>query len=177
MRHITFTTTVYTFDELSDRAKENAVSRLCDINVDYEWWDCTYEDAARVGLKITGFDVGRGNSITGDFTESADECAEMILVDHGEGCETFKTASAYLASRGELVSRFSDGVDTDAVAEGNEYDFDCECDELDREFKRDLLEDYLSILRNEYEYLTSEEAIIETILANEYEFDEDGMLA
>ena len=33
------------------------------------------------------------------------------------------------------------------------------------------------MLRNEYEYLTSEEAVIESIRANEYEFTEDGKLA
>lgn len=32
-------------------------------------------------------------------------------------------------------------------------------------------------LRNEYEYLTSEEAIIDTIKANDYDFDEDGNIA
>ncbi len=175
MRNIT--KTVYSFDELNDEAKENAISRFCDINIDHEWWDWTYEDAARIGLKITSFDCGRGNSINGEFTESADECADMILADHGADCETFKTASAYLSSRGELVARFSDGVDTDIVAEENEHDFDRECDELDREFKRGLLEDYLTILRQEYEYLTSDEAIIETIRVNEYEFDADGNLA
>jgi len=175
MRKIT--TTVYTFEELSDEAKENAVSRLRDINVDHEWWDCTYDDAARIGLKITGFDCGRGNSITGEFTESADECADIILADHGPDCDTFKTATDYMARRSELVSRFSDGINTEIVAEDNEYDFDEECDELDRDFKRSILEDYLSILRKEYEYLTGDEAIIETIRANGYEFTEDGKLA
>ena len=29
-------------------------------------------------------------------------------------------------------------------------------------------------LRDEYEYLTSDEAVAESIIANEYEFDEDG---
>jgi hypothetical protein len=33
------------------------------------------------------------------------------------------------------------------------------------------------VLRDEYEYLTSAEAIKETIEANEYEFDQDGNLA
>ena len=35
----------------------------------------------------------------------------------------------------------------------------------------------LTLLRREYDYFTSEEAIIETIEANEYEFDENGNLA
>ena len=45
------------------------------------------------------------------------------------------------------------------------------------DFLQSLCEDYRIILRNEYEYLTSEEAIIETIESNEYYFTEDGKLA
>ena len=40
-----------------------------------------------------------------------------------------------------------------------------------------LLNDYLSLLSNEYEYLISDEAIKETITANEYEFYENGKLS
>ena len=44
------------------------------------------------------------------------------------------------------------------------------------DFKKDLQAEYASILQREYEYLTSEEAIRNTIEANEYEFDIDGKL-
>jgi hypothetical protein len=44
------------------------------------------------------------------------------------------------------------------------------------EFKRDLLEDYRLILRDEVEYLLSDEAIEENIKANEYEFTEEEKL-
>jgi hypothetical protein len=37
-----------------------------------------------------------------------------------------------------------------------------------------MLEEYIVLLRKEYEYLTSRDAIIETIMANEYLFDESG---
>jgi len=37
-------------------------------------------------------------------------------------------------------------------------------------------EEYLSLLRQEYEYLTSKDAIVETIQANDYEFTEEGKL-
>jgi hypothetical protein len=38
------------------------------------------------------------------------------------------------------------------------------------------LEDYSIILQKECDYLSSEESIIETIEANDYEFDIDGNL-
>ena len=41
---------------------------------------------------------------------------------------------------------------------------------------RDLEHAYLGMLRREYEDRTSKEAIKESILANEYEFTEDGDL-
>jgi len=43
-------------------------------------------------------------------------------------------------------------------------------------FVKELLNAYWKILYDDYEYLTSEEAIKETIEANEYDFDEDGNL-
>ena len=35
----TIETKVYKFNELSDTAKENAIDRLRNINVDYDWWE------------------------------------------------------------------------------------------------------------------------------------------
>lgn len=52
----TITTTVYTFDELNDKAKEKAREWFREGNLDYEWWDSLYEDAdtcARlIGIEI-----------------------------------------------------------------------------------------------------------------------------
>jgi len=57
----TIETTVYKFDELSDEAKQQSIENLYDLNVDYEWWDCTYEDAENIGLKISEFDLDRAS--------------------------------------------------------------------------------------------------------------------
>lgn len=51
----TKTITLYSFDELSDDAKEKAIDKLYNLNVDYEWWDSTFDDAKRIGLEIRGF--------------------------------------------------------------------------------------------------------------------------
>jgi hypothetical protein len=45
------------------------------------------------------------------------------------------------------------------------------------EFKYALLEEYLSMLRREVDYMQSTEYIEEGIRANEYEFTEDGKRA
>ena len=62
MRTYTTEHTVYKFDELDESTKQAAIEKLWDINVDYEWWEFTYEDAANIGLKITEFDLDRHRS-------------------------------------------------------------------------------------------------------------------
>ena len=173
----TKTINLYQFNELSEEAKQTAISKLYDINVNYDWWDCTYDDAANIGLKITSFGLDRNKHAQGEFTQDADYCARKIIADHGDMCETHKLAKNYFAEYNDLVTKYSDGVQTDKVAEDNEYDFDQEADDLEREFLRDLLEEYANILQRECEYLQTDEAIIETIECNEYEFTEDGKRA
>jgi hypothetical protein len=177
MRTETTTRNLYTFDELSDEAKEKALEECRDINVCFDWWEFIYEDAERIGLKIQSFDLDRRRHATGKFIESAFDCASKIIKEHGEKCETYKTAKAFLSDWAELVTKYSDGINTQEVCEDNEYEFDQEADELESEFLKSILEDYSISLQNEYEYLYEDEAVRETIEANEYEFTEEGKRA
>jgi len=161
----TIQTTGYTFAELSEQGKDNAVERLSDINTSHTWYEFTYDDAKNVGMSIGGFDLDRGRSIDLEVYDYL-ETANKIIKEHGDTCDTHKNAMQLIAERDALVSKYSNGGDK--VLEENEYDFDTELDELETEYKKSLEEDYLSLLRNEYEYLSSREAIIETIEANEY---------
>ena len=172
----TVTIKLYQFSELSDKAKEKAISRLMEINTDSDWWDSSYEDAAQVNIKIKGFDIDRGSYVKAEFMQSAYDTANLIILNHGESCETYKTAKTFLQDWNNLVSKYSDGVKTDVVTEDNEYDFDNEADDLENEFLESISEDYRIILSKQYDYLTSEDAIIETIEANDYYFTEDGEL-
>jgi len=174
MRTETITREIYTFQELSEKAKEKAIEKLLNINLEDQWWEFEYEDAANIGLKLTAFDLDRNKHAKGKFIWSATEVADKIMSEHGNKCETYKTAFNFLNERDTLVRKFSDGISTDIVTEENEYEFDQEADELEEQFLEDILEDYANILQKQYEYLYSEEAIIETIEANEYEFTEDG---
>lgn len=152
----TIATTVYEFGELSDAAKEKAREWYREGALDYEWWDSTYEDAATIGLKITGFDLDRNRHADGHFTTEASDVARAILKEHGKDCETFKTATAFLAE----VKRLD--------PESEKYE------DASREFLRSLLEDYSIMLQNECEYLLGDEAVDESIRANEYTFTADG---
>lgn len=54
---------VYKFNELSEESQQKAIENLYDINVDYDWWESTHEDAKTIGLEITEFDIDRGADI------------------------------------------------------------------------------------------------------------------
>lgn len=168
----TITINTYSFDELSEDAKQKAIERLLDINVSYNWWQSTYEDAENIGLKITGFDLDRNRHASGEFTLSANEVACNILNQHGETCKTYKTAEKFMEDWQPI---FTDYMNKDSENyESN--DSEDQLIDLESEFLNSLLEDYSIILQNESEYLMSEEAIIETIQANEYCFTENGKL-
>lgn len=174
MRTETVVLTYYQFDELDEQAQQNALNSLWDCNLDYDWWSLTYEYAERVGLKISHFDCDKGE-IGIRYLDTGENVAMEIEKEHGEECGTFKLAKSFLSEKGELVAKYADGGDK--VTEENECDFDNELDELEKDFLYDLGEEYLVILRKEYEYLTSEEAVKETIEANGWEFDKDGKMA
>lgn len=172
----TIETVVYKFDELSKEAKEIAVKEISkDYPRDY-WFDNVYEDASNIGLEITVFSIDRADYCHGNFINSAEETAELIMKEHGNECDTFITAKSYLEDRGILVEKYSNHIETDRVAEENYEEFDYEIDELDEKFKESLLVDYKNMLKEEYKYLTSEEHIIEEIKSTEYEFTIDGKM-
>lgn len=167
----TKTIELYQLEEAPKELKAKILQKYWDINVDYDWWKWTYEDAREILLKIDGFDIDRGNYCDAEFTSSAEETAYAILKAHGENCDTYKEAEAYLENRENIL----ESADRDELGEfSDEYELDQKLDELDSEFLKQLEECYLSILRNEYEYLTSEEAIKETLISNEYYFNSDG---
>lgn len=161
----TLTVNSYSFDELSKEAQKKVITDSYEINVDYEWWDCMYDDAAEVGIKITGFDIGRSWDITGELTETGREVCKKIIENHGPACDTFKIASKYY----ELFT-------TKAVfaALTNQEEEENPDDNLLEEFTKKILNAYLRLLQEDYEYRTGDEAIKEAIIANEHEFYQDG---
>ena len=172
MRTITTHTDAYKFEESSEKAKRNAIEHLYDINISFDWWDSIYDDAETIGCKIKEFDIDRG-SYRKLVCNDAHETADLIIANHGETCDTYKLATEYLKDHDKIIDEAERDEDGELA---NEYAVDKLLDELDAEFARALGEEYLSLLRKEYEYLTSEDAIVETIQANEYEFTEEGKL-
>lgn len=166
-------TKVYKFNELPENAQDKALEHLYDININYDWWESTYEDAAQIGFKIDSFDIDRGSYCKGNFLESAEATAKLIIDNHGIDCETYKDAKAYLQERKKLIDaadKDEDGEFIDGSA------LDDKLDEIDGEFKYTLQEDYRIMLQHEFEYQTSKKSIIDTIEANDYEFTIEGKI-
>ena len=163
--------TLYKFSELTEEAKENAVEKLRDINVHQDWHECIYEDAKEIGCRITGFDLDRGRHCSIQLHDDIEAIANKILLTHGEMCDTYKEAENYLQERNNLIDAAPKDENGDFE---DDYTLDKELDYLDKEFKKELESCYASILQNAYEYLWTDEAVIEAIEANEYDFTEDG---
>jgi hypothetical protein len=175
MRTITTHTDVYKFEELSDKAKQTALARPWDV--DDEWWDSTYDDANTIGMEITGFDLDRGSYCSADIY-APQKTAQLIIENHGEVCDTYKLAAAFLEEITPKQAKYDKCYDLCGKWGNNRhsgkiydlrFDLSSEIYDLETEFKKDLCEEYRIILQHEYEDLTSEEAITESIKANDYD--------
>lgn len=181
MRQETVEYTIYKYDELSEEAKDKVIEKFIDINVDLEWWDCSYddfkEDLAEIGLECDTFyfSLNRDSHI---------EASKLRLIDDEKFVRSFnKDIKDSLISAAELCLEHHTGRHSWDTFTSN-YDVPDRCPRLQKavfslidacnEKLKDLLETFLSRLQRECDYLTSREAIEETILCNEYEFLEHG---
>ena len=169
---------VYEFHELSEKAKQKALEEFSDVNVNHDWWDYHYEELLGVGVEVRGFDVYQG-AIDLKF----EHCAQVVwddIVKEEWGCEIGQLAK-------ELKAKYEAFLETEPYSEywslkeaeekKREWideelnEFECE---MEDELTRRLEPLILKSLREHYDFLTSEEAIVEAIEANGYEFCEDG---
>lgn len=168
----------YKFNELDEQTKLQVIEDNIHINVEHDWWDCTYETLRECGIKVNSFDIGRRQECEIEFYEDSFDVATNIVDTFGEAMDIVKGSKNFIKDRDALVKKYGEGNDTDGYSVKMElYDeFDEEEADLTHEFQRELSVEILHWLRDEYEYLTSEEAIIETIEANDIEFTKEGKL-
>lgn len=184
---------LFTFDELSDAAKEKARQSYREGALDYEWYDFVYDDAKRVG-KILGIEIdkiwfsgfwsqGDGACFEGSYSyakESSKRIREYAPQDttlHGIADNLVKaqkpqfyqlTANTTHSGRYQHSGCMRVNVEH-ADDPYRDIDSDSIVDEL-----RGFADWVYSQLETEYEYLMSDECVDESILANGYEFDESG---
>jgi len=175
------TRTLYTFDELSENAKNKVLEKHWDINVDHDWHDFIRSNAQECGIEIQEFDISKG-TIEGKMilTNFLDILEEIRKNYQGELYKTAKDArKAYIEAFKEWKT---ENENEEEYENYNALDFlddfrdTEEGEEIVEEQLQQILESYLILLQNEYEYQTSPEQVIESIKANEYWFYENGDL-
>ena len=155
----TIQTEVMTFDELSEKAKQKARAWYLEGNeLSYAWED-TREDAKNIGLKITELRQCRSTCNKGEFIDGAFNCANKILAQHGEACETFRTAKRYFDHIFLAPKTLEEEEENEVMA---------------HDFLHSLLENYRIMFNKDVECQQSDEVVDDTIMANEYTFTADG---
>ena len=169
MKEETIKIKTYSFDELSEEVKEDVICEFQDVNVNYDWYDYLYddfkEDLKEIGLGANTFywSIDRDRFFYSPDIFVEDE--RKFLKYAGWDLRT-KDARGIIDYNGLSieVSHYGGGRAGNYVL--NEDDL--------TDILRDKFEDFLSTLSKQWDYLTSWEAIEETILINEYTFLEDG---
>jgi len=192
--------TIFKFDELSEKAQERAIEDHRDWELDFEWWDCVYADAMRMGtlmgividtINFTGFwSQGDGACFSGRYMCEPDAVEGIRRETSGKDAELLRIASRLtelqVTLKVEHGCTFECRVNTTTrychsgtmhVDEWNVEDFDTEADVPVKDFL-DLLRHFADWiydrLEAEHEYLTSDEHIREILTDSDLRFDEDG---
>ena len=154
---------VYKFKELNKQTKEKVIDNYRYINVeDTFWYDFIKEDFIRLGLEIRNFDLDRG-SFAEIHIEDFEETSKNIIEEFGDNVPIQKTAKNYIDEFNKIQANFKE-----------DEDIERELEILDEKYQREYSADILSYLRKDYDYQVSDEAIIETIEANDYNFTWNG---
>ncbi len=193
------TTNVYTFDELSDEAKEKARGwyRKASEGDNY-FYENVVEDAKQafenVGIRIdrvfySGFcSQGDGACFEGawyarDFKPGKleeyapkDEELHRIAKEFQEIVEQYPNAAFLVKHSGHYYHRFCTSFDFDIDTEDSEKEYpeSIKMEEQVTELARDCMEWIYEQLEKGYEFSNSDEQVDETIRSNEYEFTQSG---
>ena len=164
---------VYKFSELSKEVQEKIINNCREINTDYDWYDCDFEgfkeELLKIGVSCEGFNFDLYNRDFSMNKPHIDDLRKFLLsaltdsqkllieVDEDEKAEFEKEVN-------RLEEEYVEGLDEIGNILGIDYD----------EYLKDILRGFLKSLQESYDYLCSDEAIKDTIEANEYEFLESG---
>lgn len=201
MRTIVKETTVYSFAELSKESQERAIENLRDINVDYEDWDeCVLSDQEEI-LKDLGFTSELKISYSGFWSQgdgASFTCKNVDLAKVVPAVGGYKFKHKALenlfyqnckgtVNRGnlpyvhEMSTNYNYAIDF-YTFNGYQHPRICAAIEDIAEKLETQIVEYIVELNQkiykaieaEYEALRTDEAVRDTIEANEYEFTEDG---
>ena len=197
---------IYSFTELSDSAKEYARQQYRIYDLDYEWWDAVYEDAKMCGkllgieidrIYFSGFSSqGDGACFEGCYSYrpgwrkalrsaiGGQSLAKLEAI--GDALQDAQRPAFYRLTASTrhdghychsgCMDVTVDASDTPNVRFSMFDDYGNEFYEGVRDELRRFADWIYAQLSEEYDWLTSDEAIDEALIANEYEFTENGEL-
>ena len=192
MKTITKEFKVYDYSDVikNEELKGRVLEKMSDVNIFEEWWDFCFEDFKEIA-KLIGIDIkniyfsgfysqGNGACFEGYYSYAKQSIKNLKAFCPNE-TEVFKIAEGLQAIQKKHLYSLSASVKHSGhyyhsgcteiqVYKNDSYEDIQEIDEL----LRDFMDWMYSKLRKEYEYLTSEESILETIEINEYKFNENG---
>ena len=196
------TVTIYTFDELSDDAKETARQMWRDGHLDYDWWEFIYDDFVCI-LEIIGYDVserdilfsgfwsqGDGASFTGSYSY-AKGAAKRIREYAPKDKELHAITDELCAMQRHNFYQVTGSISRDLCMYVHENTMQCsverdsdnyqgvtdDAEDTFSDCSRRLAQWLYSQLEWEYEFQMSDDVIEESIIANDAEFHDDGSLA
>ena len=184
--------TTYSFDELSEEAQKTAIEK------NYGWSEFTIQDAKELG-KLFGIDItniffsgfssqGDGACFTGEYAYKAgglkalkeyapqDYALHAIVKALQElQRKNFYRLSANVKHRGHYYHEMCTDIQVWSENESMGGANDDAHDGI-QELLRDFMRWIYKRLESEYDYLTSEDAIKESLISNECQFNKDGSL-
>ncbi len=192
------TVKTYSFNELSDEAKQVAFYNNSEINVElWDWYDCTKDDFHTI-LELIGFynidsgfcgfySQGDGASFSANYRykkgclKAVKQHAPNDLALHSivKGIVSHQKNNGYLLSC-EVSKRgyyYHSNTMHFSWCKNGDSCFDWKNDFIEDDLEqlfRDLANWYYSHLESEYEYLTSFDAVAEMLESNEIQFLENG---
>ena len=169
----TQTVNTYSFNELSETAKEKVLRKYADMGTSDYWYEDSFYQAKELGIRITGFDLDRGQSIEAEFLWDEIEVADRILDFYPSDSDIYKISENFRKERDELCDTWQNDENGEPV---NVHELDEKLDELEYQYKKDIFWELWKFLRDEYDYLFKDEYLAEFFECNDYQFTEDGTL-
>lgn len=192
----TIPVTIYKFEELEEKIQEKVLNKYRFINVEYyDWYHFSLEEW-KITLDNIGFENAKiqfsGFAGQGDGASFTADCNLQKLISHIMYCEkgfNKNLYKLYLFAENSLLGdgqlrRTNHHYSHEQTVHyenpeyyGNGWYHDKIIDWLTdyiEEIRRDLSQDIYFSLRKEYEYLTEDEQIKNTLEANEYTFLKNG---
>ncbi len=156
---------VYKFDELDKQTQDKVIDNYRYINVEHStWYEWIKEDFSRLGLEIHEFDLGRRNYVK-IYIDNFEDTSKNIIEEFGDSVLIKQTAKNYIDEFNKIQPNYKE-----------DEDIEREVEILDEEYQKEYSGDILSYLRANYEWEISDEAIIDTIKANDYDFTTEGKI-